>query len=506
MGEHHHAKGDVWLQATKAHKVYYAPCLCEAAPAIGMPMQTSASRQRGRGPAIVWHDELPFSPSVFRHLPGGSILNRLNGMQAMARKAYLTVMIRFLRTLFPERFDFYPLSWCIPSEIGQFRESVEAKLTYIVKPDGGCRGQDIFLVRGDQDLPPILSASASTKQAGARAKPLEFVVQEYIDPPRLIGGHKFDIRIYVLVESVYPLRACIGTKALVRIASMPYESPTPANLTETRMHLTNASLIEADGTVDPSELASWKREWSESAAEIGDVDDLWQQFRTIVTRTLIAMQPHVLLCTEAVMPLVLGTVAKGKRKKLLHKMFFQLLGFDIMVTHSGEAALLEVNHNPSFALTTPLDRSIKVPILAATLARMQSRLGPAKAEPDTSGVLEQLCFEPDDDVLLAVAQVTRTYQLLTTSACADAQSTSVPAEFVRRLSAFLANTQAGLSSALLHATDSETDELSFRGFISALIHSVPAAVEAADSCRHISLCMDLVTRFVKSTNVQGACD
>jgi hypothetical protein len=492
------AKSDVvWLQASKAHKVYYAPCLCEAARAIDLPML-----RRGCGPAIVWHDELPFSPSVFKHLPQGSVLNRLNGMQAMARKAYLTVMIRFLQTLFPERFEFYPESWCLPSEFSQFLESAKAEVTYIVKPDGGCRGRDIILVRGDQEgLPELLSASSNAKQSGARAKQLEFVVQEYIDPPRLIGAHKFDVRIYVLIESICPLRACIGTKALVRIASVPYESATAANLNETRMHLTNASLIEADGTVGVSELEQWKREWTESVAEIGvDADDLWQQFRTIVTRTLIAMQPYVVLCTESEKPLSLGPVPEGRRLKQLHKMFFQLLGFDIMVNQVGQAALLEVNHNPSFAVTTPLDRRIKVPILAATLARVQTRLRRTKVEPDTS-VLEELCFRSDEEVLLAVEQVTRVYQRLTASACTDVQGTCVPAELVRRLASFLAKPKPSLSSALLRGIDSKMEELSFRAFISALMDSNSPD---ANGRQHVSDCVDLITRFLKSEKVQAA--
>ena len=44
------------------------------------------------------------------------------------------------------------------------------------------------------------------------ANPL-LCVQKYIKQPLLINNHKFDIRVYLLVTSVQPLRICIYEEA-----------------------------------------------------------------------------------------------------------------------------------------------------------------------------------------------------------------------------------------------------------------------------------------------------
>jgi tubulin polyglutamylase TTLL6/13 len=40
-------------------------------------------------------------------------------------------------------------------------------------------------------------------------------------------------------------------------------------------------------------------------------------------------------------------------------MCFELLGFDVILTHDMRPMLLEVNHAPSFATDSPLDLDIK---------------------------------------------------------------------------------------------------------------------------------------------------
>lgn len=44
---------------------------------------------------------------------------------------------------------------------------------------------------------------------------------------------------------------------------------------------------------------------------------------------------------------------------LANDLCFHILGFDVMLDSNLEPFLLEVNHTPSFATDTPLDRSIK---------------------------------------------------------------------------------------------------------------------------------------------------
>lgn len=67
------------------------------------------------------------------------------------------------------------------------------------------------------------------------------VASEYIDNPLLIDGFKFDLRIYVAMTSVNPLRLYVFEDGLARFATAKY-----TEITDTRKarftHLTNYSL------------------------------------------------------------------------------------------------------------------------------------------------------------------------------------------------------------------------------------------------------------------------
>ena len=67
-------------------------------------------------------------------------------------------------------------------------------------------------------------------------------LQHYVDPPMLIDGFKFDLRLYVFVLSVDPLKIYLYDDGLARLCTTEYQAPTAKNLHKTKMHLTNFSL------------------------------------------------------------------------------------------------------------------------------------------------------------------------------------------------------------------------------------------------------------------------
>lgn len=92
-----------------------------------------------------------------------------------------------------------------------------------MKPEASCQGKGIFLTKSLQDI-----------NYGDH-----YVIQKYLTNPLLMEGLKFDLRLYVLVLGVNPLRAFIYKDGLSRLATIPYKNVSLGNMEELCMHLTN---------------------------------------------------------------------------------------------------------------------------------------------------------------------------------------------------------------------------------------------------------------------------
>lgn len=65
------------------------------------------------------------------------------------------------------------------------------------------------------------------------------VASHYLNNPLLINGYKFDLRIYVAITSINPLRIYMYQEGLARFATCKYQNSFKENRF---MHLTNYSV------------------------------------------------------------------------------------------------------------------------------------------------------------------------------------------------------------------------------------------------------------------------
>jgi tubulin polyglutamylase TTLL1 len=84
--------------------------------------------------------------------------------------------------------------------VEEFRRNANA--VWIMKPTNRAQGKGIFIINR---LSQIKKWSSGTRWASLPAKDT-YLISRYIENPLLIGGKKFDLRIYVLVTSYKPLR------------------------------------------------------------------------------------------------------------------------------------------------------------------------------------------------------------------------------------------------------------------------------------------------------------
>ena len=133
-----------------------------------------------------------------------------------------------MKKILPEEFSFFPKTWLLPSDTKDFKAQFNAKKakTFIIKPEASCQGKGIFLTRNYEWL-----------QVGEH-----YVAQRYLHKPYLIDNLKFDLRVYVLVTGINPVRAYIYHEGLARFATEQYMSPVGSNLGNLCMHLTNYAI------------------------------------------------------------------------------------------------------------------------------------------------------------------------------------------------------------------------------------------------------------------------
>ena len=102
----------------------------------------------------------------------------------------------------------------------------EPENIFIVKPIASSQGKGIYLTNKIQEI----------------ATGTNTIVQRYIHNPMLINGYKFDLRFYVLLTNVNPLRIYIFEEGLVRFATEQYFIGQPFNDKNRFVHLTNYSV------------------------------------------------------------------------------------------------------------------------------------------------------------------------------------------------------------------------------------------------------------------------
>lgn len=119
----------------------------------------------------------------------------------------------------------------------------------------------------------------------------------------LIDGLKFDIRIYVLIFSLDPLKIYLYEEGLVRFATVDYQIPSRKNLHETFMHLTNYSLNKRSANykhaVDEMQTDASKRKlslvWSQLSQLFSDdeIERTKEMIEDMINKTVLAILPEL---------------------------------------------------------------------------------------------------------------------------------------------------------------------------------------------------------------------
>ncbi|XP_035315429.1 probable tubulin polyglutamylase TTLL1 isoform X1 [Cricetulus griseus] len=243
--------------------------------------------------------------------------------------------------------DFVPVTYMLPADynlfVEEFRKSPSS--TWIMKPCGKAQGKGIFLInklsqikKWSRDSKTSSFVSQSTKEA--------YVISLYINNPLLIGGRKFDLRLYVLVSTYRPLRCYMYKLGFCRFCTVKY-TPSTSELDNMFVHLTNVA-IQKHGVSGSSLGTGSKMALGDFLSYIfarGDQASSRRAIHNLVAQTLKGFKP------------VMNN----------DKHCFECYGYDIIIDDKLKPWLIEVNASPSLTSSTANDRILKYNLINDTL-------------------------------------------------------------------------------------------------------------------------------------------
>jgi len=249
----------------------------------------------------------------------------------LCSKTGLVSAVNAAETTFGWKEMFLP-TFIVNSDPDAFKLACKPGTAWALKPFNGAEGEGIRIV------------GCSEKELDALpdlVKHHRIVAQQYVLSPVLSSqGHKFDLRTWMLVTSIEPLRAFVVRDAHVRGAGEPFD-PNPDLFRHKCMHLTNGMVQKRcrerhDSHVLGNTITStsfWNQtfEMDSSVAK----EEAWAHVQDAMVRSIIAATP---------------AVTRNHIFRKVRARMFQLLAFDVILEQNTQASpkgittrVLEVN-------------------------------------------------------------------------------------------------------------------------------------------------------------------
>lgn len=242
------------------------------------------------------------------------------------------------------RYDFFPQTYVLPAEYNLFVEEFKRRGgVWIMKPIGKAQGKGIFLFHKLSQISEWKqSARFQPRADGTMAE--TYVVQRYVENPLLVGGKKFDLRIYVLVLSYSPLRVYLYRSGFARFSGTRF-SMARRDIDNVNMHLTNIAIQKTTKEYDKRSGMKWDMRslrlhlQAKHGAEA--VDRMHDDIQLLIVRSLLS---------------VANTIVQDRH-------CFELYGYDIILDDRLKPLLIEVNASPALSSDTEADYVLKTSML-----------------------------------------------------------------------------------------------------------------------------------------------
>eukprot|EP00924_Labyrinthula_sp_SR-Ha-C_P012322 snap_masked-scaffold_10-processed-gene-3.27-mRNA-1 protein AED:0.42 eAED:0.46 QI:0/-1/0/1/-1/1/1/0/587 len=241
--------------------------------------------------------------------------------------------------------DFILPCFIMPTDYQKLLKFSESKI-FISKPRSLGGGKGIYVISSHSDL--------------VHERRTNNLVQEYVTNPHLItkedgNKYKYDLRTYVLVTSVSPLRAYVYNRGLVRISTGSYNKQDilkgkcsrNSGDEDKKSCLTNTSLNKKKENIT-SEV--------QDRNKLKDITWSFKKLKTYVNKE----DPQTWNLMFERLQRAIGLMLLSSEKSFsdlfeenkLDGNYYQLLGVDVLFDDNLSPKIVEVNGEPSMRLTT----------------------------------------------------------------------------------------------------------------------------------------------------------
>ena len=280
---------------------------------------------------FVWYDNLREGDFYSTLLPW-QVVNRIPESNLMCRKAPFIRLMQRMQMFRPKQYQFVPKSYVLPLENEAFVKAVSKHdRMHIVKPDGGSLGIGIKVLQKDDDFTPDNHLA---------------IAQEYVESYK-IDDTKFDLRVYVLVSSLDPLRIYVYRDGVARFCSQKSTANTVYS------QLTNTAVNKHNPDVKVESITKTIKQVFDVLKKDGvDTATIWKKIDRAIVLTVISALKYM---REA---------EKEKCPQIGYPRCFQIFGFDVLLDTKLDPVIMEVNYRPSLAADTSDEKKMKIAMLS----------------------------------------------------------------------------------------------------------------------------------------------
>lgn len=314
------------------------------------------------------------------HFPNHFELTRKDSLAKNLKRAQKN-LLRDGQAAEAAEYDFLPQSFVLPGEYGPFLEEFKKGFgayeydsksaidnrelkcarkssgndnVWIMKPVGGLQGKGIFLFNKLCEISDWKKGVAWTSDDPQAET---YLAQRYIANPYLVGGRKFDLRLYALVTSYSPLKVWIYREGFARFSNHRF-SMAKSDIKNAFVHLTNVAIQSQDSNYNSETGCKWSttsmRKHMNFTFGEEATNKCFHEMQNVIIRSLLAVQKVIINDGNCV----------------------ELYGYDLMMDTTLKPYLIEVNASPSVSADTEGDYKLKFGVLddMMTIVDMEKKL------------------------------------------------------------------------------------------------------------------------------------